>query len=234
MMDQPARLEVSRAFPARKILFEHDGGPLVLRPMAMTDAKTVLDAADASRAELAPFMPWSHVKKTLTEEVARLRNGEADYFAGREMTMGLFRETDGTFLSMVGLHPRVPLNPRGLEIGYWAPTPQAGRGWTTLAVRIATVYAFDKLGSDRVQVMCDELNVKSRRVIEKCGFELEGVMKNVTAALTKEQIEKGSRSSGRNPMFSHVPETFEAQAWVAGVRAAMTYVDLTGHAHLRG
>ena len=171
-------LEVSRAFPARCIRLSHGGERLVLRPMLMTDAEEVAAAVDESLPELKPFMPWAHRPQTARSQIERLRSDEASYFAGRDMVMGLFAEGSGTMRTMVGLHPRVTLNPAALEIGYWAPTAHAGRGWTTLAVQVALVYAFDRLGADRVQVMSDEANAASRRVIEKCGFALEGRLRN--------------------------------------------------------
>ena len=154
-------------------------------------------------------MPWAHAPRELEPELERLRTNEADYFAGTEMTMGLFRGDE--MLTMVGLHPRVPLNPAGLEIGYWAPTPRAGQGWTTLGVQVLACYAFDHLGCTRLQVMCDEANTGSRRVIEKSGFEFEGVLRNMTAPPALELLEKGYCATGRTMMlhFQSSPMGFD-------------------------
>lgn len=222
-------LEVSRAFPARCIRLSHGGERLVLRPMLMTDAEEVAAAVDESLPELKPFMPWAHRPQTARSQIERLRSDEASYFAGRDMVMGLFAEGSGTMRTMVGLHPRVTLNPAALELGYWAPTAHAGRGWTTLAVRVALVYAFDKLGADRVQVMSDEANAASRRVIEKCGFALEGRLRNMIPAAAPELVLGGYRSSGFQVLFALFPDTFPEQPWVAELRSRMTYVNLAGH-----
>lgn len=130
---------------------------------------------------------------------------------------------------MVGLHPRVPLNPSGLEVGYWAPTPHAGRGYTTFAVQCLVLYAFDKLASTRVQVMCDEANTASRRVIEKCGFAFEGVLRNLMVPATPELAAAGYELTGRFPMYALFPDTFDALPWVEAVRAGMRYENLAGH-----
>ncbi|MBK6518477.1 MAG: GNAT family N-acetyltransferase [Polyangiaceae bacterium] len=225
-------LPITRAHPARLIRTRYRGEELTLGPTLVTDAEEIADALNASLPELKRFMPFAHVQQTALTQLERLRGAEADYFAGRDLTMGLFRERPSArreLVAMVGLHPRVPLNPRGLELGYWAPTRAAGQGTTTFAAKTAIVYAFDKLGADRVQVMCDEANTRSRRVIEKCGFALEGVLRNLTPEPAPELVANGYVSTGRHPMLALFPDTFAALPWVAEVRAAMRYVNLAGH-----
>jgi RimJ/RimL family protein N-acetyltransferase len=219
-------IAISRQFPARCVTIRHPEGNLVLRPVLMTDAAEVHRCVMASLPELRRFMPWAHAPRELEPELERLRTNEADYFAGTEMTMGLFRGDE--MLTMVGLHPRVPLNPAGLEIGYWAPTPRAGQGWTTLGVQVLACYAFDHLGCTRLQVMCDEANTGSRRVIEKSGFEFEGVLRNMTAPPALELLEKGYCATGRTMMFALFPDTFPRLPWVDALRARLTYTNLMG------
>ncbi len=228
-METLADLEVSRAFPARCISYEHDSGPLELRPTLASDAEQVAACVRKSQRELRAFMPWAHDEVALSpkSQLERLRETEADYFAGRDLVMGLFRE--GTMLSMVGLHPRVPLNPSGLEVGYWAPTPFAKQGFTTLAVQIIVTYAFDKLGANRLQVSCDRENAGSRRVIEKVGFAHEAVLRAIIADGTPELVAGGYRASGYSLLFALFPDTFAALPWVSSVRERMRYVNLAGY-----
>lgn len=228
MTEKDARtLPVSRQFPAREIRVAHESGPLVVRPILMTDLAEIERGFHASLPELLPFMPWAHAPRELTTELQRLRSNEADYFAGREMVMGLFRGHE--MLSMVGLHPRVALNPSGLEIGYWAPTPHTGKGWTTLGVRILVCYAFDRLGCTRLQVMCDEANPASQRVIEKSGFAFETVMRNLISSPPPELVAKGYRATGRTRMYALFPDTAAALPWLGELRSCLTYVNLLGH-----
>jgi len=227
-----ADLEVSRMYPAREIRVRRGEEELVLGPTLMTDADAIALAAKESNAELRPFMPWAHFPQNEISQLQRLRTTEADYFAGRELVMGLFREIPGArreLVVMVGLHARVPLNPTALEVGYWAPTKFTKQGFTTFAVKLVVTYAFDKLGADRVQVMCDEANVASRRVIEKCGFALEGVLRNVTPSITPDLVAGGYAATGRHPMYALFPDTFAALPWTEETRAQMRYVNLAGY-----
>lgn len=225
-------LPVSRSHPARSIRVRHGDEELELAPTLMTDAEAIADAVNASLPELRRFMPWAHSQHAALSQLERLRGAEADYVAGRDMGMALFRPRAGQrreLLVMCGLHPRVPLNPSSLEVGYWAPTRHAGKGLTTFAVKCLLVYAFDKLGSDRVQVMCDEANVASRRVIEKCGFGFEATLRHMTGKPSASIVEAGFVHTGRNPMFALFPDTFEALPWVPELRAALRYTNLAGY-----
>lgn len=232
-----ASLPISRKHPARAITVRDPFGPgspaLTLRPTVTTDAEAIARAIDASLPELQRFMPWSHLPQPALSQLDRLKTTEADFLNGRDLVMAFFDPATELhprdMLAMIGLHARTPLNPAALEIGYWAATPHSGRGLTTLGVKLMTLYAFDKLGSDRVQVMCDEANGASRRVIEKCGFELEGVLRNVTHAPSSDLAEKGFVHSGRNPMFALVPETFAALDWPRELRRRVTYTNFAGY-----
>jgi RimJ/RimL family protein N-acetyltransferase len=63
------------------------------------------------------------------------------------------------------------------EIGYWARSDVRGRGVTTRALRLVTRFALEN-GAARVQLRADVENVSSRRVAEKAGFRLEGVLRS--------------------------------------------------------
>jgi RimJ/RimL family protein N-acetyltransferase len=51
----------------------------------------------------------------------------------------------------------------------------AGRGWVTEAVQLTTDYLFAAKKQNRIQLVIVPDNGASRRIAEKCGFELEGI-----------------------------------------------------------
>jgi RimJ/RimL family protein N-acetyltransferase len=63
------------------------------------------------------------------------------------------------------------------ELGYWARSDARGRGLITRAVVLASRWAFAR-GAARVQLRADVENAASRRVAEKAGFTLEGVLRS--------------------------------------------------------
>jgi len=66
------------------------------------------------------------------------------------------------------------------EIGYWLAEPYWGRGITSKAVQALTDYAFQHTGLVRIYASVFETNPTSMRVLEKNGFQFEGILrKNV-------------------------------------------------------
>lgn len=61
-----------------------------------------------------------------------------------------------------------------LEIGYFADVDHQGRGYVTEATRAALRFAFRHLGAYRVRLECDDTNVRSYLVAERCGMVREG------------------------------------------------------------
>jgi RimJ/RimL family protein N-acetyltransferase len=64
------------------------------------------------------------------------------------------------------------------EIGYWMRSDARGQGVMTRALRLLARWAFEDGGAARVQLRADVENVASRRVAEKAGFQLEGVLRS--------------------------------------------------------
>jgi RimJ/RimL family protein N-acetyltransferase len=185
-----------------------------------------MDAVTKSLPELRAFMPFAHLPLTREGEYALVSKFQADYYAGREYVLGMMSEA-GDVLGGVGLHPRVALNPRALEVGYWCHSGHWGKGWTTLAVRMLAVLAFDRFACDRLQVTYDEGNAASRRVVEKCGFPFEGVVRNVVA-VSDELRAAGWRGTGRHRLHALVPEDLPGLDWVPEVRAGLTVYGALG------
>jgi RimJ/RimL family protein N-acetyltransferase len=48
------------------------------------------------------------------------------------------------------------------------------------AVRLATKLAFETLRANRVMIRCDVANQRSANVARRCGFVLEGTLRNDT------------------------------------------------------
>lgn len=226
-------LPIDRTHPPARIVYDDGARRLVLRPWSYADVDALMAGVVASQGALRGFMPWSHAAPTREEEHTLVTRFQSDYFAGREYVMGMFGAS-GEVLGGIGLHPRVALNRRALEVGYWCHSDHAGRGWTTLAVRVLIALSFARFDCDRLQVMHDEANTPSRRVTEKCGFVYEGTMRNATAEVTAEVREGGYLGTGRHRLYAITPDDLPALAWLPGVRAATTLHDVFGAAHPLG
>ena len=61
------------------------------------------------------------------------------------------------------------------ELGYWLGEPFWGRGLATLAVTRMTEMIFDETDIVRLFAPIYDCNRASMRVVEKCGYKLEGI-----------------------------------------------------------
>ena len=67
----------------------------------------------------------------------------------------------------------------GAQVRDWllAAPRAAGPGLASECVQLLCKMAFDALRARRVEIRCDTRNTRSRAVAERCGFELEGVLR---------------------------------------------------------
>lgn len=86
-------------------------------------------------------------------------------------------EVGGEAAGGITLEPGDDINRRTAEIGYWLGEALWGRGIATAAVRAMTGYGFETLGLTRVFAVPLANNPASARVLEKCGYALEGRMR---------------------------------------------------------
>lgn len=222
-------LAVSPEHPAGALIYRDERFRVVLRPLELRDAEAVASAIDQSLPELRRFMVWAHEPQTALIQLARIKGSLADYHVGRALQMGLFAEESGELLTVCGMERRVPLNPNGWEIGYWTPSRATKKGHATLATQLLTLYAFDLLRSDRVQILVDEANVASSRVVEKCGFIEEGRLTHVTTQPASELRVAGYRPSARCILSALWPESYGQLAWPPKLRRHLEVKNLLGH-----
>jgi RimJ/RimL family protein N-acetyltransferase len=70
---------------------------------------------------------------------------------------------------------KLDIDDRKAEMGYWLTRRLWGKGIIPEAVYITAKFAFNRLKLHRVYANTFEQNIASQRVLEKCGFKLEGV-----------------------------------------------------------
>ncbi|HEX2010494.1 MAG TPA: GNAT family protein [Roseateles sp.] len=133
-----------------------------------------------SLAELRPWMPWAQSAPTVEESETVLRHQLAKFLLRSDLVYQIYAKTPsgepGRLLGGTGLH-RLDWQVRRFEIGYWIRSSACGRGYVSEAVQALARMAFEELRARRVEIRMDPLNTRSRAVAERCGFELEGVLR---------------------------------------------------------
>ena len=78
----------------------------------------------------------------------------------------------------IGLHLGTDVERISAELGYWLGEPYWGRGIVSEAVALITKYGLEELGLARIFAVPYAHNVASHRVLEKSGYEREGIMRS--------------------------------------------------------
>lgn len=90
-----------------------------------------------------------------------------------EMNFALVSKGSNQFLGMAWFYPINWYIP-SFEIHYWLDTRLTGNGYMTEAINALSKTCFTLYGAKRVQVSMSVNNKKSRIIVEKLGFSLEG------------------------------------------------------------
>ena len=64
------------------------------------------------------------------------------------------------------------------EVGFWVAKEYWGNGYATEALNLITKYIFEELSFHRIYAFFHEKNSAVAKVLEKCGYEKEGVLKD--------------------------------------------------------
>jgi [ribosomal protein S5]-alanine N-acetyltransferase len=86
-------------------------------------------------------------------------------------------EVDGLAVGGIGADPGEGVFAKTARFGYWLGEPYWGRGIMTAAVRGTVDYIFTRFDWMRLEAPVFEWNPQSMRVLEKCGFSREGVLR---------------------------------------------------------
>lgn len=148
---------------------------LVLRATRAGQGAVVNKAVAESFGELKSWMPWSQRAQSLEDSEAHCREAQAKWHSREMLDFCFFAKSDGVLIGKGGLHTIDWKLPK-FEVGYWIRSSCARRGMGTEAT-LALVELARTLGARRVEITSDARNAASRRVAEKSGFVLEGILR---------------------------------------------------------
>lgn len=151
---------------------------LELRAPALDHVVDLTAAVRSSLPELKAWMPWATDAYDEAGAEQGVRAAIAAFVTKADFRYHMF-ETGGRLVGSTGLH-RIKWSVPRFEIGYWLRTDAAGKGYASEAVRALSKVAFQQLGAQRVDIRCDDRNEASAAVALRCGYHLEGVLRNYT------------------------------------------------------
>lgn len=142
---------------------------LRLRQPFGEDAACIFDAYGQD-SEVSRYMVWRPLKQ-LSEAEQFIGQAIADWDAGHRYAYIL--ELSGTDCGPIGmLDARIAAHT--IDFGYVLARPYWGKGYMPEALQVISDAALSSPSIYRLQGTCDVDNRASARILEKCGYVLEG------------------------------------------------------------
>lgn len=100
-----------------------------------------------------------------------------NYVRTMDVPMSFAMEYGGEAVGGIGFKLGMDIARLSIEMGYWLAEPFWGRGLTTRAVTSSSDWAFDNYKVVRIFATAFVHNLASIRVLEKSGFQREGILR---------------------------------------------------------
>ena len=144
---------------------------IVLRPLQEQDKQAIASLLNNKKIcdNLRDFIPYPYSEQNAQEFIAFTQSENPT------MTFAILAESN--FCGVIGLVGEKDIHRKNAEIGYWLGEPFWGKGITSIAVGLITNYALHQLDFARVHTGIFEYNLASMRVLEKNGYQREGIFK---------------------------------------------------------
>jgi RimJ/RimL family protein N-acetyltransferase len=148
---------------------------LYLRKYEAEDGPWYYIMSQKNRAHLARYESQNAVMSIQSQQdaIAVVRQFAADWEARTCFFMGVFDRQTDEFVAQIYVGP-ISWDIPEFTIGYFADVDHEGQGYVTEAARAAIAFVFCHLRAHRVRLGCNDTNLRSRRVAERCGMILEG------------------------------------------------------------
>lgn len=144
---------------------------LLLRHIVESDAADIFEYS--RNPNVGPNAGWKP-----HENIMETRGVMDEIFIGQEHMFGILLKKTNKLIGTIGLIPDPKRNnSRVMMLGYAMGEPYWGKGLMTEAAEAVIAYGFEKLSLSLISCTCYTFNKRSRRVIEKCGFEYEGCLR---------------------------------------------------------
>ncbi len=154
------------------MIFENhiDCGDFTLEKLTPTDENAValLTVINDNRLFLGKYLEWVDAYTTPEKALANIAKTHADDVCS------YFIIVDGRIAGKISF---VDTDDNMGEISYWLASKYTARGIMTRALNLMTDIGFNKMKLNRIQLTIDVDNTDSDAVARRCGFQLDGVLR---------------------------------------------------------
>ena len=146
----------------------------VLRTWRLSDAKDLAAALNNEKilSNLRDGLPFPYTEQDALDYITAMRSADENAAFAYAITV------DDRAIGSIGAFRQGNIHRRTAELGYYLAEEYWGRGIMTGAIRQICRLLFETTDILRIYAEPFAYNTGSRRVLEKAGFRLEGIMKN--------------------------------------------------------
>ncbi|GCF07583.1 GNAT family N-acetyltransferase [Dictyobacter arantiisoli] len=132
------------------------------------------ELTDRNRRYLREWMGWLDEERSVEQTCEYIAMRLQQYIQHQGFLLGIYYQQ--RLVGSIGLHA-LDWSKRKGEIGYWLDAGTQRQGVMTDACRALTTYAFDEYQLNKVEIHCGVGNLRSRRIPERLGYKLEGIVR---------------------------------------------------------
>lgn len=146
---------------------------LILRKITLNDVDDIFEYA--SIPEVTAFVPW-YAHKTKNDSADFVKFAEEQFHNNLSIVWGIVIKSKNKLIGSIELRGWNSINNCG-DIGYVISKNYWGQGITTEAMNAVIKFGIEQLELNRVEAHCEEENIGSWHVMEKCGMIYEGTLR---------------------------------------------------------
>ena len=144
-----------------------------IREWKIEDAHDLVSAINNKKIleNLRDGIPYPYFETDAVEFITAMLNAEKDSQYAFAITY------DEKVIGSIGVFRKENVHRLTAELGYYIAEPYWGRGITTEAIKQLCDYVFGNTDIIRISAQPYASNIASCRVLEKAGFQLEGILR---------------------------------------------------------
>ena len=156
------------------------GQKVILRPRTHEYDDKLFELIDSSREFLREYLFWVDDTQSV-DDVRQITDIFQENWKKQEAFEYVFLDRKTEMLVGAGGIHTISYLHHFAQYGYYLNKKEIGQGYITEAVSLLERELFER-GIHRLEIVCDVNNLASAAVAKRCGFELEGMMREARYA----------------------------------------------------
>jgi len=156
----------------KKVMKKLEGNNFILRSWSTADVASLAKYANNEKIamNLRDGFPHPYTEQDARSWISMVLKNKKDLIYAVEV--------DGEAAGGIGLHGKEDVYRYNAEIGYWLAEKHWGRGIITEAVALLVDQGFSHYSWTRIYAGIFSNNIASMKVLQKCGFKPEAILKH--------------------------------------------------------